>query len=113
VVGLLWAFLAPRVAGRFAGTGERLIAGDGTLALLGAAAAVVTAVLLAARPGPRPALRTGCVLVGSVVAGVLSWRVGEAVGAPPLRAVGLMLVWPALASLLTAGQTLLRSLRPD
>jgi peptidoglycan/LPS O-acetylase OafA/YrhL len=103
LVGVLWALLAPFVVGHTDRT-ETQASGDTTLALLELLAGVVTAAALAWRPGRRPAARFAVALVGVAGAAFLSWAVGEAVGAPVLHAIGVVLIWPFV----TAGLTVVR-----
>lgn len=104
VVGAVWALAAPSLA-HAATLGESRVAVDGLLALLGAGAGLLTAVLVMVVPGPRPALRLGVVLVASAVAALLALPVGAtrglSVGAP-----GVVLVWPLVTAALTALRTL-------
>jgi hypothetical protein len=99
-LGGLWAELAPAVARR-ADPGEARIAVDGTLALLLLAAGLVTAVLLALRPGPQPAVRLAVVLGGSLAGGGLAWLVGHLTGLS-VGAPGVLLLWTLAVAVLTA-----------
>ena len=97
LVAALWRLAAPEVAD--AGNPlEGPAAVDGTLALLGVLAGVVTAASVLLWPGSLPARRTLVVMIGSVVASVLSWQVGDLLGEPQLRANGVCLIWPIIAS---------------
>lgn len=102
LLGGCWALLAPVVADRSAASGESRFAVDGTMAMLGLLAGVVTAGALAARPGRRPALRAVLVLVASAAASALAWGAGLVLGSPQLHAPGVLLVWPSVAALLLA-----------
>lgn len=73
---------------------ETAVAGDATLALLGAVAGVLTALVLLARPGPAASRRVLVVLLGCCTAGALCWQTGALLGAPPLRASATAFVWP-------------------
>lgn len=106
IVGVLlggcWALLGSVLVERSAPSGESRFAVDGTMALLGLLAGVVTAAALAARPGRRPALRTVLVLCASVAASGVAWGAGLLLGSPQLHAPGVLLVWPSVAALLLA-----------
>jgi hypothetical protein len=97
VLAAAWRLLAPEVAGE-GNQLEAAAAVDGTLALLGVVAGVVTAAAVLLWPGELPARRTVVVLVGTVLAGVLTWKVGDQLGTPALRAKGVVLVWPIIAA---------------
>jgi hypothetical protein len=101
LVGAVWAQLAPSLA-RSADLGESRVAVDGLLALLGVGAGVVTAVLLVAVPGPRPALRLAVVLAAAAAANVLAAAVGLRLGVHVLGAPGVAVLWPLVAAVLTA-----------
>ncbi len=105
VVGVGWRFLAP-VAAHASPAGEVEIAHDGTLGLVGCLAGVVTALLLAWFPGPRPVWRVVLTLLATSAAGLLSWGVGHALGAPPLHAIGMALLWPLVAAAVTTVRSL-------
>jgi hypothetical protein len=79
---------------------------DVAFALLAVLAGVITAGVLALRPGDRPGLQVGLVLVAVSVASLLAWGVGRLLGAPALHAVAMVVVWP----LVTAALTTVRSL---
>ena len=97
LVAAAWRALAPHVAG--AGNAlESDAAVDGTLAALSVVAGVVTAAAVLIRPGASPIRRTLVAIVFSVVAGVISWQVGDRMGTPPLRATGACLVWAIITS---------------
>jgi hypothetical protein len=102
VLGACWALLSAVLVERSAPSGESRFAVDGTMALLGLIAGVVTAAVLAARPGPRPALRTVLVVGASVAGSGLAWGAGLLLGSPQLHAPGVLLVWPSVAALLLA-----------
>jgi hypothetical protein len=93
VMAGLWRFLTP-FAADLGDEQEASAAVDGTLALLGVAAGVVTGVIVLVRPGPRPALRSITAIGGSVVAGAISWQLGDLLGTPALAAVGAAFTWP-------------------
>jgi hypothetical protein len=99
-LGGLWAWLAPGVAGR-GDPAEARIAVDGTLALIMLGAGVVTAIVLALRPGGQPAVRLVAALLGSLAGGLLAWLVGHlsglSVGAPAVT-----LLWALALAVLTA-----------
>jgi len=102
VLGACWALLGAVLVERSAPSGEARFAVDGTMALLGLVAGVLTAAALAARPGTRPALRTVLVVAASVAASGLAWGAGLLLGSPQLQAPGVLLVWPSVAALLLA-----------
>jgi hypothetical protein len=77
---------------------ETQAAVDGTLALLQVAAGVLTGAAVLIWPGPRPARRTLLVLLASIVAGAVSWQLGDVLGTPALTAVGAAFVWPVAAA---------------
>ena len=101
LAGLLWAWLAPTVRAA-ADPGEREVAGDGTLAVLCLAAGLLTAIALAVRPGPRPALRFAVVVLASAAGGFVALGVGRALGAPTLRALAIPLLWALVVAVGTA-----------
>ena len=105
LVGALWALLAPPVV-HAADLGENRIAGDGLLALLGLGAGVLSAILLVALPGPRPAVRLAVVLGATTAADILAAVVGVKLGAQALGAPGVALLWPLVTAVLTALRTL-------
>jgi hypothetical protein len=93
----LWRVLTPRVAD----SGNPLeadVAVDGTLAALGVVGGVVTAACVLLRPGFHPVRRALVAIVFSLVAGAVSWQVGDRLGTPHLRAEGVALVWPIITS---------------
>jgi len=104
LVGVVWAVWAPSIA-RSADLGEARVAVDGSLALLGIGAGIVTAVLLGLMPGPRPAVRVAVVLVAAVAANLLAAGIGLARGLH-LAALGVVLMWPLAAALLSTLRTL-------
>lgn len=100
VVGLVWAALVP-VVQRWSDPGEHAVAGDGGFAMIGSAAGVVTALLLARAPGRYQTLRAATVLLGAVPASAMSVVVGRLAGAPALQAYGVLLLWPLTAAVIT------------
>ena len=104
LVGALWAVLAPSVIGHSDQT-ETQASADGTLAILELAAGIVTATVLALRPGNRPAARFAIAIVASTGGAFLGWAVGAAVGAPRLVATGVVLLWPFAAAAITVLRT--------
>lgn len=104
VLGGIWALWAPELA-RSADLGEARVTVDGLLALLGLAAGLVTAVVLALLPGPRPAVRLAVVLGAAALANLLAVLVGAARGLS-LGAHGVALLWPLATAVLTTLRTL-------
>jgi hypothetical protein len=104
LLGAVWAYAAPDVA-RGADLGEGRVAVDGLLALLGTGAGVVTALVLFAVPGPRPAVRLAVVLGGATAAGLLAALVGLSSGLR-IGAPGVALLWPLVTAVVTALRTL-------
>jgi hypothetical protein len=112
VLGPAWSALA-WFARRQADLGEGAVAGDGALGLLGLLAGLVTAALLAARPGRLPAVRAAVVICAATLSCPLTWLVGRLTGAPTLLAVGMLLLWPLSASAITLLRVLVSlALRP-
>lgn len=108
-VGAGWAALAP-VAERSSAEAEAMVAHDAVLGLLGLAAGLLTAAVLAFAPGPRPGLRASVVLVAAAAGAMLSWGVGRATGAPTLHAVGMALLWPLAAAVVTVVRSVINLL---
>jgi hypothetical protein len=104
-VGAGWVVLAPVVA-RWTGAVEDAAARDVTFGLLGVVAGLVTAVVLLIWPGARPALHTALVLAAATGASALAWRFGELLGARPLHALALVVVWPLVAAAVTVVRSL-------
>lgn len=104
-LGALWALVGSAVV---AGTdpAERAAASDGTYGLLGVAFGLASAVLLAVLPGRSPVVRAGVALGGAVLGGFAALATGLVLGAAPLRADGLVLLWP----IVLGGVTTLRLL---
>lgn len=97
LVAAAWRAAAPSVAG--AGNPlEKDVAVDGTLAAFGILAGAVTSACVLLRPGRYPARRTLIVVAFSVLASAVSWRVGDLLGTPHLRALGIVLIWPIVTS---------------
>jgi hypothetical protein len=89
----VWRLLTPLAAG-LGDEQEASAAVDGTLALLGIAAGVITAAVVLVRPGPRPALRALAGIGGSIPAGAISWQLGDLLGTPALSAIAAAFTWP-------------------
>jgi hypothetical protein len=104
-LGAAWVVLAPLVAA-WTGAAEDDAARDAAFGLLGVLAGLVTAVALLVWPGSRPALHTGFVLCGVTLASLLAWGVGRLLGAHPLHAVALVVVWPLVAAVVTVLRSL-------
>lgn len=101
LLGAVWALVAP-AASRGADLGESRVAVDGLLALLGVGAGIVTAIVLALVPGPRPPLRLAVVLAATTAANILAAVVGRRLGVQVLGAPGVAVLWPLVAAVLTA-----------
>ncbi|HET9655586.1 MAG TPA: hypothetical protein VFP72_09545, partial [Kineosporiaceae bacterium] len=67
----------------------------------------ITAGVLAVRPGRCPGLQAGLVLVAVTLAALLGWGVGRLLGAPPLHAVAMVVVWPFVTAVLTTVRSLI------
>lgn len=136
VVGVAWRALAPTAAVQAVMSGKMLLvnapkapelfaAQDGTLVLLGAAAGVVTGVLVVLRARRRPLTATVLAALGSLAGSALAVVVGHALGPGSLasqgfrasaaaadqpaltspislHAPGAALVWPLLALVVAA-----------
>jgi hypothetical protein len=97
LVAAIWRAVSPSVAD----AGNPLEAGiavDGTLAGLAVLAGALTSACVLLRPGRYPVRRTLVVVAFSVLAGVVSWQVGNLLGTPHLRAYGIVLIWPIITS---------------
>ena len=92
-LALVWRLLAPLLS-PLGDSDEQSIGSDLTLALVGLAAGVVTAVYVVANPGRTPGARTAAAVLGSLLGGLLAWPVGNLVAGPPLTAYGVVLAWP-------------------
>jgi hypothetical protein len=99
VLAFLWRLLTEPAA-TLGDEQESAAAVDGTLALLGLAFGVVTAIFVLVLPGRTPALRTVTVIIGSLLGGFVSWQLGDQLGTPALRAVGAAFTWPVTTSTL-------------
>jgi hypothetical protein len=98
VLAGVWRLIVPATAD-LGDEQETQAAVDGTLALLQTAAGVLTGLAVLIRPGPRPAWRTLLVLPASVVAGAVSWQLGDLLGTPALTAIGAAFVWPVATAI--------------
>lgn len=105
LVGVGWTVLAPVVA-RWAGAAEDAAARDVTFGLLGVLAGLLTAAALVVGSGASPAVHTALVLAVATGASVLAWGVGELLGAHPLHAIALVVVWPLVAAAMTVVRSL-------
>ena len=106
LVALIWRLLDPTTA-KLGDDTETIAAVDGTLVLVGAVAALLTAAFVLVRPGPAPVARTIAAIFGSVLGALVSWQVGDLLGTPHLRAVGSAFIWPlATAVFLFVGSLL-------
>lgn len=104
-MGAAWVVLAPVLA-RWVGPVEDAAARDATFGLLGVLAGLVTAGALLVWPGSRPALHTGLLLGAATGASLLAWGTGVLLGAQPLRAIALVVVWPLVAAAMTVVRSL-------
>ncbi|WP_143448765.1 hypothetical protein [Kineosporia sp. A_224] len=100
VLGALWALVGATVVGA-TDPDEQAAASDGTFALLGIGFGLVSALLLAVLPGHRQVVRAGVALAGSVLGGFVGLAVGLVLGAPALRADGMVLAWPVVLGAVT------------
>ena len=105
-VGALWVVCSPIVV-RWTGSVEEAAARDVTFGLLAVLAGLITAVVLLVWPGERPALHAALVLTGAAGSSLLAWGVGLLLGAPPLHAVALVVLWPLVAAAVTMVRSLI------
>ncbi len=98
LLGLVWWQLGPLLR-RASDAAEASVAGDAAFVLPALVAGLVTASWLVVRPGPRPLVRFAVTVLYGIVGSCGAWGVGRALGADPLRATGVLLVWPTLACL--------------
>jgi hypothetical protein len=99
-LGALWALVGAAVVGA-TDPDEQAAASDSTFALLGIGLGLVSALLLAVLPGHRQVVRAGVALAGSVLGGFVGLAVGLVLGAPALRADGMVLAWPIVLGAVT------------
>ena len=92
-VGAGWWALDP-VLSRAGDRAEVAIAGDAALAIPALVAGLTTALWVILRPGRRPVVRLVVAVVCSLGGSAVSWQVGRSLGVVPLRAYGVLLVWP-------------------
>jgi hypothetical protein len=112
-VGLLWRAGAPLVQ-RASDGPESVIAGEVAMAGVGLLAGLATAIIGLVRGGPSPTPRFLSSLVGSCLGSVIAWGVGRLIGAPPIAATGVLLVWPLTVATVTVLVTLVVTLvAPD
>jgi hypothetical protein len=97
-VGLAWWQLESML-GRATDPAEVTIAGDAAFALPALVAGLLTAGWLVARPGTRPLVRLVVAVGGAVLGSLGAWALGHGLGVAPLRALGVLLVWPIAVSL--------------
>lgn len=107
VLAFVWRALTPTTA-RLGDEQEASAAVDGTLALLGLTAGLLTGAGVLMRPGRSPVMRTLAAILGSLLAAIFSWLLGDQLGTPALRAVASAFAWPAA----TAGVIFLGALLP-
>lgn len=106
LVALVWRLLTPTTA-TLGDEQEAAAAVDGTLALIGLGAGTLTAAFVLVRPGRAPLWRTLAATLGSLLGAVVSWRLGDLLGTPALRALGAVLSWPvATATVIFLGALL-------
>jgi hypothetical protein len=96
--GVLWRAVLP-FALRHSDQQESFIAVDGSFALIGLAAGLLTGLTVVVRPSRSPGVRTGVAVVGAIAASALAAMIGMALGAPAPAAVGIILAWPVTAAL--------------
>jgi hypothetical protein len=97
VLAFVWRLLTP-ATGKLGDDQEAAAAVDGTLALLGVIVGASCGVFVLSRPGREPVLRTVTAVVGSLIGAVVSWKLGDQLGKPALRATGAAFVWPMATS---------------
>jgi hypothetical protein len=97
LLAVVWRVIDPATA-KLGDSDEGGAAVDGTLALLGILAGVLTGAFVILRPGSRPILRTLVAVAGSALAGLIAWKVGDLFGKPALRAEGAAFTWPFATS---------------
>jgi hypothetical protein len=71
-VDLVWRAVAPGVA-RAGNPLERAAAVDGTLALIGVVAGIITGAAVLVRPGPQPPVRAGVTMLSAAAGASLAW----------------------------------------
>ena len=98
MVGLSWWQLGP-VLRRSTDSAEIAVAGDAAFVAPAVLAGLLIAAWSVARPGSRPLVRLAVTLLGCLGGAVVARLIGESLGAPPLRATGVLLVWPTVVSL--------------
>ncbi len=111
--GVVWAVLAPAASQRWTSSGEGAFAVEGTLAVLGVLAGILTAAALVVRPGRAPAVRLLVLLVAATVGSGLAWFVGSRLLEPDvaLTVPAVVLTWPLTTAVLTAVRSLAENLR--
>jgi hypothetical protein len=105
VTGLLWAACTPAVRGASDGV-EQQLAGEVTFAVLAAVAGVAIGVLGLLRPGARPVPAAAVLLLGAGAASVAAWGVGRLLGAPVIKATGVLVLMPLTTALVMAAASL-------
>jgi hypothetical protein len=92
VLAFVWRLVLPTTAGL--GDDEPAATVDGTLVLLGIPFGALSAALVLVRPGSAPVRRALTAILGSLLGAIISWRLGDQLGTPALRAVGAAFSWP-------------------
>ncbi len=96
-LALVWRSIDPQTL--HLGDSDEVNAGtDGTLILLGPLAGILSAGFVLLRPGRMPLTRTVVAIVGSTLGALITWKVGDLIGDPNLRAVASTFVWPMSTS---------------
>lgn len=140
VVGLLWVFLAPRPtlvvrdgAAFYESVGKSGIAIDMTFGLLGIAAGLLTATLVALRNKAIGLDLLGAAVVGSAIGSIIAWQLGMAlvggvngdgtvivpdlpngetfVGPLEITAFGVLGIWPLTVAVALAAVLVVRASR--
>jgi hypothetical protein len=98
VLALVWRAIDPHTV--HLGDSDETNAGiDGTLILLGPLAGILSAGFVLLRPGRMPLTRTVVAVVGSTLGALITWKVGDLIADPNLRAVAATFVWPLSTSI--------------
>ena len=113
LAGVVWAVLAPAASRNWTSSGEAVFAVEGTFALVGLLAGVLTAVFLALRPGRSPVLRLLVLLLAAAAGSGLAWWAGSRLldPDPALTVPAVVLTWPLSTAVLTAVRSLAGNLR--
>lgn len=95
--GVLWRIVLP-FALRHSDQQESFIAVDGSFALIGVGAGLITGLAVVVLPGGAPGVRSAVTVIASIGASVLAWLTGLALGCPEVQALGVLLAWPVMTS---------------